>query len=232
LNGKEDISRRRKCTEDTTVPTICFYQAGEFWRIGEIGKEQPFKNTKGFEFIHYLLRYPLEHIESKIVYDCGEGPVDENNDEDGESINSGNGSKSMKELREEGLHLKGKSYDPEIDATACAAYEVQKVKLQTELNLPGLTPERKCEIEKEIKWLSAALAKKGRKTRTKTSESIRTSITKRIKEALKKIYLDKSVAYINRYLNDRTIKRGDSCIYQPDPNDKPRWILFKNQLPS
>ena len=122
-------------------------------------------------------------------------------------------------------------YEPEIDGKARQAYGIRIEDLERKL-VDG-NPEETFEIKEEIIQLKAILSRKGRKIRSKKSENSRSNVTKRIKEALQKIYSNESVAYLERYLNKATIQRGrKNNIYQPNPNDKPRWILHKNELPS
>ena len=213
---------------ENPTPTSCFYFDGEFWWIGEMGKTQPFKNLKGFKFIHFQLCHPNRYFEAEVVYNCGSIAVDLDNGE------NGNSSKSIKELRDKEFQLMGEDYEPEIDDTARKNYVNQIKNLEIKLTKSNrLTPEKKSEIKKEIKELSVILSNKDRGIRTRNAENARTNVSKRMQEALQKIYENEKVSYLERYLNKATLqRRGKKNFYQPDLNDKPHWILHKNELPS
>ena len=188
-----------------------------------MGKAQAFKKVKGLGFIHFLLLHPNEHLEADVVYNCGLVPVGLDNDRR-------NGLHSVKEITEDGLQIMEDVYESEIDNKTRRAYEIRIEDLEKQL--VGGNPEEILEIRDEIKQLKDILSRKDRKIRTESTETVRLNVTKRTKEALQKIYANEGVSSLKRYLNEATIKRGGSCIYQPDPNDTPRWILHKNELPS
>jgi hypothetical protein len=223
LYVKKDVVKSPTPSEDTTAPTICFYQDGDYWIIGEIGKTQIFKQIKGFGFIHFVLLYPNKHLEAEIIYDCGVAPIDLKNDRK-------NNFRSMKELPEDVFQPMGKDYVPETDYKARRAYKIWIEDL--ERKLVGGNPEEILEMKEKIKQLKTFLSRKNRNIRTRNAENARTNVAKRMKEALQKIYANEAVASLKRYLNEATIKKGGRCIYQPDPNDKPHWVLHKNELPS
>lgn len=193
-----------------------------------MGKTEKFRKVNGFKFIHFLLCHPNKYFEAEVVYNCGSIAVDLDNGE------NGNSTKSIKELGDEGFQLMGEDYEPEIDYTARKNYMNQIKNLETQLTKSNkLTPEKKREIKKEIKELSVILSNKDRGIRMRNAENVRTNVSKRMKEALQKIYANEKVSYLKRYLNEATLqRRGKKNFYQPDPNDKPRWILYKNELPS
>jgi hypothetical protein len=57
---------------DTKI--ISFFKSGDFWLIGEKGKEIPFKDSKGFEYIHFLIRNRNKSFHSLEVYHLGNVP--------------------------------------------------------------------------------------------------------------------------------------------------------------
>jgi len=223
-NGKKRTVILRKSVDDTSVPVICFYEDDKFWMIGEMGKIQKFKKVNGFKFIHFQLCHPNKRFRSEEVYNCGSIAVDLDNGGNGNSTKFG----------DEGFQLMGEDYEPEIDDKASQNYKNQIMELQTQLTKPNeLTSEKKRKIKKEIEVLVTTLSNKNRGIQTGNAENARTNVSKRMKEALQKIYANERVGYLERYLNKATLeRRGKRNFYQPDPNDKPRWILHKNELPS
>jgi hypothetical protein len=59
-------------------------------------------------------------------------------------------------------------------------------------------------------------------TRFEAAERARSAVTKRIKDAIRKIHACHPV--LGRHLM-RTVKTGCACVYQPDPDRPTRWVL-------
>ena len=58
-----------------------------------------------------------------------------------------------------------------------------------------------------------------------------TAVYKAIDRALtKKIYKDQNTAFLEKYLNKKTITTGYKCTYEPIHDEKPKWILYQNEL--
>lgn len=216
----------QKITNANSTPTICFYPVDnsigiDYWMIGEVGKTQIFKKLKGFQFIHFLLLHQEERVDSVTLYNCGASSP--KIDESRGFADSGIGNN--------GFHLKGKTYHPELDLQARKAYQIRIERLKAACEYSN--PEKKVQDMEEIVELEAALKRGGKDIRTNNLNNARSTITKRIKEALERIHKNKRTAYIKRYLNKETVeRRGKKNIYKPDPNDKPNWILFENELSS
>jgi len=61
-----DIQRKDQSVR--TLPVMNFYRNGDFWIIGQPGKEKQFKNLNGFKYIMYLLQHPEEPVSCILLY--------------------------------------------------------------------------------------------------------------------------------------------------------------------
>ena len=208
---------KEKKTKGSEEPVYCFYKKGQKWLIGEKGKESYFKESKGLEFIHYLLCFEDKRQSSIIVYNLGKVSGDEALHE----------KISKRERVELGMHIQAPVYNKSLSAKERKIIESEINNLKDEIESEGiLSPEDKMNKEEEIEKLNKVLNKKPERDYKSQTELARINVTKRIKEALKKISKDKTISSVSRYLNNGTIKTGDNCVYCPNVNDKPSWILY------
>lgn len=116
-----------------------------------------------------------------------------------------------------------------LDARAKAAYRTRLNELQDELeeaqrfNDPGRAAKAQTEIEFLSEALTTALGLGGRDRRGKsTAERARSTVTKSIKAAIKKIHLHHPA--LGHYFAT-SIKTGTFCCYDPDPTHPISWTL-------
>lgn len=212
----ELFSNRSEINERSSVhyaePIFCFFNSGDYWKIGETSKKLSFKNLKGFEFIHFLLQYPDQQFSPEQVYNVGiKLPLDlekkfvtdgRTDDEIIEKIRN----MSKKELIDFIVQLKKGLKDSANEDPESETYFREILQLaQKSLNdLEGFG--------------DAGLA-----------NNPRANVTKRIRYAIGKI-TDK-IPSLRQYLNRDTIRTGNTMFYSPDQSNCPRWILFPSELP-
>jgi predicted nucleic acid-binding protein len=213
-DAETPASEQVQAANDSSIPRICFLREGDYWRVGQLGKHKFIKHTNGFNYIHFMLKFPYENFKPEFIYNLGENFLSERDDI------------SDQELIED-LGVDGAFSEPKLDEEGVALYKSTLSHLKGNLkNLKKGDQEKalieKVKIEKQIKVLKSQLI--GRKERSPKSESIRTSIYKAIFNiALKNIY--KELPEIENYLNRHTIWAKDDCSYRPILNDTPHWIL-------
>ena len=214
-----------KKTRGGDVPTFCFYKEGGEWRIGKIGSTIiPYRDLKGFGYIHYMLDYEYKHLLPSVIYNQGKGSGEE------EQV-------SGKEIADLGLRIQDDIFfnvkpSPKdvIKMKAAINLKIEKLK-EAFRSISSSDPQERMlkeeALEEAIDKCSDLLAKltsrKYDRDPHSQAEKARISVTKAIKKALLAIGKDKTTA---RYLNEHTIKTGDSCEYRPIEGDKPKWILF------
>lgn len=189
---------------------IYFCKTGEQWRIGIIGKELLFRDSKGFQFIHFLLSRPGEEFSPLVVYKLG---VDGDKDNSSES--------DKKDLAIWGENL-GPLIDPKGVKFILKHLDAKKKELEKfEMGNPEIRLEKKSEILLIEKVLKDSNLKK--KIQDPDFEKARVNITKHIKKALDRI--KKETPDLEMHLNDRTIKTGSKMSYNVPLNNPPEWIL-------
>jgi len=218
--------------KDHAAPVYSFYRIGQKWFIGEKGKEGILDNLKGFEFIHFLLCNENKGFSPAVVYNGGKSPGDD----------APQNEMTAQEIEALGLHPERALYDDQQRKNkSINRLQIESLieQLKDELNSEdGQSPEeemvKKDEIKEKIRKLRALSQqmesrRAGRDPKSE-SEKARINVTKSIRTGLSKIEQDQTISSIARYLNQGTIKTGDTCVYSPNINDKPTWILF--QTPS
>lgn len=185
---------------DNGIIRLSFYKAGDYWMIGEAGREKPFKNLKGFEFIALLLQHPNQRISCIDLYHNLTTPgastrqYDENM-----SIDSG----VYRDTRPDASAIRDAERRlGEIEKALAGEYDFSESDRQ--------------KLVEEQKKLQTYL---GRTPRTGRTETARKSAQKGIGAALK--YILAECPELESYLQ---IKTGTNCAYTP-PADLPiEWI--------
>ncbi|MDQ3940972.1 MAG: hypothetical protein M3238_06465, partial [Actinomycetota bacterium] len=189
-----------------------FQREGEYWTISYQGTTSRLRDSKGLRFIGHLLRHPGEeiHVLDLIVQVEG-SPVQVGTAPAGESLESA------------GLGDAGNV----LDATAKAAYKRRLQDLQEELDEAEAynDPERVARLQDEkdalIQQLAGAVGLGGRDRKAaSTAERARVSVTKTIKDALKKI--SDNDAELGSHLG-QALRTGTYCSYTPDPRVPIDW---------
>jgi hypothetical protein len=220
---KKALKERKN--KDDGKPVLCFYKQGTKWYIGEKGKESIFDGLKGFEFIHYLLGYPYKDLPAMTVYNLGK--VSGNQDHRGEI--------SSEEKDSHGLHKEAPIFNKRITIKDKELIKLKIDQLRGEIDSNAIDSDNPTfedvvieneKRNKTIEKLKKLLNEKSGRDYKSESAKARVNVTRLIKSSLLKIHEDKSISSIPRYLNESTIKTGDTCIYKPLVNDTPTWILY------
>ncbi len=214
--------------EESAVPTIIFYRKGDYWLIGEKGKEEQFKHSKGLSHLYYLLRYPGEKIPVINVYHQGSPVLD-----------------FEKPMIEDSLSYKQDSCHKKTDLETDRQIrsEIDNLKEQIkDLRSGGYgNPEKNCEeIEEKEKQIFQCenYLKEGKgdfgKEQKRIQNSARINVQKAIKTALDRIFA--RCPFLEQFLQLRNAKNaserqkpgiitGGFCSYQESPQNPVVWIL-------
>ena len=204
-----------------------FRQKGEGWDIVYQGHGFFLKHIKGLSYIAYLLRHPTEKF-TPLQLSRGIG---ESVPAKGDRVYS-----SMSETRLEDQALGVSTWD---GTTTDIEQMVDKQTVeQCRQKLADLTEqkeeaeryhdyERVTHLEAEMDAIIAYLTNNTHSGTIKTfptsADKIRTSVTKRIRDAIGKI--DKQDSTLARQLNN-CIRTGNQCSYNPDPQNPITWSFL------
>ena len=187
-----------------------FAREGEYWTIVYQSKTSRLKDSKGLGFLAQLLGAPGREFH---VLDL---------------VNAGQGAPLRERDRSEDLQADGLGDAGEVlDVAAKAAYRRRIVELREEIeeadsfNDPMRSERAQDELDALVAQLSGAVGLGGRDRKAaSTAERARVSVTKTIKDALKKI--SENDAMLGSHLVS-TIKTGTYCSYTPDPRTPVEW---------
>src|SRR5271163_1439563 len=211
-----------------TVPSVhtgVFRKEGEYWTVGCDGKSLRLKDTKGLGYLAHLLRHPAVEFH---VLDLAGGIAGVRGDDEGTGQSAHGLPRGDEDLEKAGIHLGGLGDAGEmLDEQAKVAYRRRLSDLREELEEAKErgNVERAEHAEQEIdaltRELSRAVGLGGRNRRAvSASERARQSIGKTIKSVLDRIAeSDAGLAE----LFARSIKTGNFCSYQPDPEFPIAW---------
>lgn len=202
-----------------TTPTPAtedrFQREGDFWTISYHGSVSRLKDSKGLRFLAHLLANPAAEIHVLDLVAQVEGRS---------RAAAPNPDRSMS-VESEGL---GDAGDV-LDTAAKAAYKQRLEDLQEEIEeahaFNDAARAERLEDEKDalIQQLAGAVGLGGRDRKAASvAERARVSVTKTIKDALKKIA--ENDADLGEHLNP-TVRTGTYCSYTPDPRAKIKWQL-------
>jgi predicted nucleic acid-binding protein len=188
-------------------PTYCFFRMGDYWEIGKPYKSKKLKNSKGLEFIHFLLKHPNKQLSPVIVYN-----LDKTSLMYSDHIDKDTGIRNLDphELKERSTQLK------------------QYQKIMADKDFEG--PEDATWFEKEIRRLKMEIKTRVERDSKSTHSKARLNVYRGIDRALKYIY--KYMPDMASYLNNTTIKTGDKICYSPIENNQPHWVLREEDLPT
>ncbi|MGI8407149.1 MAG: hypothetical protein ACR2L3_01375, partial [Actinomycetota bacterium] len=190
-----------------------FEREGEYWTIVYQGTTSRLKNTKGLGFLAQLLAQPGREFHALALAGAAQSsaPVTENHSTQG--------------LASEGLGDAGAV----LDDAAKAAYRDRINELRMEIeeaeafNDPARSEHAQEELDALVAHLSSAVGLGGRDRKAASSaERARVSVTKTIKDALRKI--SESDPMLGSHLVS-TIKTGTYCSYTPDPRTPITWQI-------
>ena len=201
-----------------------FRKEGEYWTVGCGGKSVRLKDSKGLGYLAHLLRHP--GVEFHVLDLAGGIAGQRDDDETGQSALGL--PRGDEDLEKAGIHVGGLGDAGEmLDDQAKVAYRRRLSELREELEEAKErgNVERAEQAEQEIdaltRELSRAVGLGGRNRRAvSASERARQSIGKTIKSVLDRIAeSDAGLAE----LFARSIKTGNFCSYQPDPDFPIAW---------
>ena len=191
-----------------------FAREGEYWTVSFHGSTSRLKDSKGLRYIAHLLRNPDTEIHVLDLATQVEG---------GQASAVRGGESSGESLEAEALGDAGNV----LDEAAKAAYKRRLQDLQEELEEAQAfnDPERASRLEEErdalIQQLAGAVGLGGRDRKAASSaERARVSVTKTIKDALRKIAANDPA--LGSHLTS-TLKTGTFCSYSPDPRVPTDW---------
>lgn len=200
--------------ESAAPPRNRFEREGEFWTLSFEGRTSHLKDSKGLRYIAQLLKSPAQEIHVlDLVAQVEGGRAEPTSGPGGDDLGS------------EGFGDAGEV----LDAAAKSAYKRRLADLQEEIGEAESynDPERAARLQEErdalIQQLAGAVGLGGRDRKAaSTAERARVSITKTIKDALKKI-ADNDPS-LGAHLGS-TIRTGTYCAYTPDPRVPADWHL-------
>ncbi len=201
-----------------------FRKEGEYWTIGYSRNSFRLKDTKGLGYLAHLLRHP--GVEFHVLDLAGGIAGQRDDDETGQSARGLQ--RGDEDLEKAGIHITSLGDAGEmLDEQAKAEYRRRLSELREELEeAKGLgNVERAEQAEQEIDALTSELSRAvglgGRSRRASSaSERARQSIAKTIKSVLDRIA--QRDAMLGDFLS-RSIRTGNFCSYQPDPDFSIAW---------
>ena len=208
---------KQKKTKLGDAPVLCFYKKGEFWYVGEKDKEISFNGMDGFEYIHYLLVNENKHKNSLEIYNIVKNPSD----------NTLKDAMSWEEKEMQGLGEQKEIYNSPITIKEKEALRKRKIQLEEKLENQFLSDNERLQYENELDKINDFLPKKYALADSSQIKTIRTDVLRSILRAFDKI---NTVKIMPLYLNKSTLKTGKNCIYRPNENNKPSWILFPEDV--
>jgi len=208
-----------------------FRNEGEYWTIGYGRKAFHIRDIKGIGYIAHLLRHPGRefHVLELVGAAAGWSP-EQTSHQLGRVVQIQSEYYESRGIRIAGLRDAGEM----LDEQAKNEYRRRLSDLRTDLEeaekVGAIQRAQRAEHEISMltKELSRAVGLKGRNRRAgSASERARQSINKTIRTALQKI--EKNDAALTRFLS-RTIRTGNFCYYQPDPDSRINWHFGATEI--
>lgn len=179
-----------------------FRREGEYWTLIYAGSTTRVKGCRGIEYLETLLRQPDRELLALDLLALGRT----------------DGSSDVRMPVEMGC--------PAIDGRARDEYQERLRALQDQLDVTMSCGDaaRAAELREEMEFLAgelcATLGMRGARQAASASERARTSVTKAVRNAVRRIGVGN--AALGRYLGV-TIRTGTFCSYQPDPDRAVAW---------
>ena len=224
ISSMTDTLTISKSQRNDVVPTLIFYNEGDYWKIGEHGKDKSYKNLLGFKAIHYLLRHPNEYFTPLFI----SAYLNDNISTDAQIGNNDTVTRST--INDRSIEMS------DLPHRNISQKDIGKAINELESNIEEIehssngNPEERSIIkdilEKQLKILKEKDSNKKAKQRDSSpEENARTGNQKLIRRASSRIFGEAS--YMRAYLEKPYIDTGDSLSYNPLPDMKPNWILWK-----
>ncbi len=175
--------------------SLNFFKSGDYWFIGPTGTKKPLAHLRGFEFMHFLIKYAdTEHLALE-VYHCGAVP--------------------------EGARIVSMTSHHKLDPKAQKEVKENLEKLKNRLSKVEDSEEHS-RIKKEMHRFQGYLHDSKHSFESEQKNQ-RTSVQKAIRKALAKVHNELPI--MKHHLNEQTIKTGGHCCYRSNPSRPVRWIL-------
>jgi tetratricopeptide (TPR) repeat protein len=201
--------------DEQPEPTV-FRREGDYWIVAGDGVVLRLKDSKGLQYIAYLLRHPNRefHVLDLVARVTGL---------EGDDIGDDSVSAAVR------APATGVIRDQVLDAQARVEYTRRLADLREELEEAerhhdaGRSERLRGEVHAIAEQLATAVGLGGRsRVATDNTERARSAVTKRIKEALAKV--DREHPRLGGYLRD-TIRTGTFCSYALDKQRAVQWVL-------
>jgi hypothetical protein len=205
------------CSVLSPLEEAVFMRQGDYWTIRYQGQVAILKATRGLECLSYLLRHPERdvHVSELLatpIYLPVPGLLGGFWEVGGDAVTAG--------LQDAG---------PILDSRAKAEYRRRIDNLRKDMeeaerfNDSYRATSIRCEMDAIAEQLAAAVGLGSRDRRSSSeAERARSAVTKRIKEAIKRI--GEVIPPLGRHLAAR-IKTGYFCSYNPHPDRPVAWKL-------
>jgi len=205
--------QKRKRSGSGTGPVLCFYKKGEHWYVGEKGKEVSFNDMNGFSYIYFLLCNENKLFHSNEIYTAGN--ISDDNLPRHQII--------QEDKDSHGFEPEKPIYEKRLTPSMKQRILDEKEELEEKLQHQSLSENERIEAEDQLTLIKQYLHDRPGQDDTSKVKTVRNNVQKSIKRALNKIHQVKNMSL---YLNISTVATGAYCIYRPDINNKPSWILF------
>lgn len=210
-----------KTQHQSSLSANLFQREGEYWTLVFQGMVARIKDTRGMQYLAYLLRHPDQEFAAIAL--ATETPDFSTNTQIGTSL--------LSEARDPAaatIHLTGFTDAGEIlDPQAKAAYRQRLKEIQDELNEAhefndiGRVEKLQDELEFVTQELTGAIGLRGRARKSASpQERARVNVTRAIRTAITRV--TEAHPALGQYLT-HTIKTGTFCVYLPDPRASLPW---------
>jgi hypothetical protein len=210
---------------DSTDPTISFYQEGEYWKIGFIGNEKPFKHRRGFLYLLTMLQHRGKQIACQNLYH-GSSELLHHPYENVPSL------VSLEDREAGGYHVLGPDMEklvsrkdvPKLKA-ALQALKDEKKSIKTSIYSDFTEREKRVEeIDRQVQFLQKYIDQSRNKFASADSTA-RSNVRKGIKEAIEAILatIPELSFYISLEPPHKTILTGFKCSYDPALSQIVKW---------
>lgn len=201
-----------------------FYSFKDFWILSFSGRMEVFKNTKGMQYLAFLLKFPLQPFD---ILDLARFT---------EKVNLVKSKTEIDQIKHEiagtealtvqNLDLKEKKISDEDQNKLNKRAQYLFSRLTEARNMQD--EEQVSEIEREMEKLTKEIEQRAKqRTISPEVEKARVNITTQIgsvKSSIKEAFPD-----ISQYLSD-TVKTGQVCIYIPDENNQISKLFLPSKL--
>jgi len=198
-------------TGESLEPGFSFFNTGDFWMIGETGREIPLKDSKGLKCIHLLLQYENKDLDASVVDDGGVVPGDS------PLLEDHHGSKVSKEAQIQ----KDATFYPKLDAKAIKAIRDKIEEFQERLSLEANIEKRET-LQEQIESYQKHFKNNRHGFQSGPEEQARQRVSKAIAAALEKI--KENCPKVHKILL-RAISTGSTCRY--NPSESISWKLYR-----